>query len=32
MELGPGIYLHMKDNGLKDKSISLIRLVKPVGR
>ena len=27
VELGPGIYLHVKDHGLKDNSISSIRLV-----
>ena len=31
-ELGPGVYLHVKDHGLKDNSISSIRLVKPMGR
>lgn len=32
VELGPGVYLHVKDRGLKDNSISSIRLVKPMGR
>jgi Beta/Gamma crystallin len=32
VELGPGVYLHVKDQGLKDNSISSIRLVKPMGR
>ena len=32
VELGPGVYLHVKDHGLKDNSISSIRLVKPMGR
>jgi len=32
VELGPGIYLHVKDHGLKDNSISSIRPVKPMGR
>ena len=32
VELGPGVYLHVKDHGLKDKSISSIRLVSPHGR
>jgi hypothetical protein len=32
VELGPGVYLHVKDRGLKDNSISSIRLVKPLGR
>ena len=32
MELGPGGYLHVKDHGMKDNSISSIRLVKPMGR
>ena len=27
VELGPGSYLHVKDHGLKDNSISSIRLV-----
>ena len=27
VELGPGIYLHVKDHGMKDNSISSIRLV-----
>src|SRR5262245_38112543 len=27
VELGPGTYLHVKDHGLKDNSISSIRLV-----
>jgi Beta/Gamma crystallin len=31
-ELGPGIYLRTKDQGLKEKSISSIRLVSPPGR
>jgi Beta/Gamma crystallin len=31
-ELGPGVYLHVKDHGIKDNSISSIRLVSPVGR
>ena len=26
-ELGPGVYLHVKDHGMKDNSISSIRLV-----
>jgi hypothetical protein len=29
VELGPGTYLHVKDHGLKDNSISSIRLVSP---
>jgi hypothetical protein len=32
VELGPGVYLHVKDRGLKDNSISSIRLVSPRGR
>ena len=32
VELGPGIYLHVKDHGIKDNSISSIRLVSPRGR
>jgi hypothetical protein len=32
VELGPGVYLHVKDHGIKDNSISSIRLVKPMGR
>jgi len=31
-ELGPGVYLNVKDHGLKDNSISSIRLVSPAGR
>jgi Beta/Gamma crystallin len=31
-ELGPGVYLTVKDHGLKDNSISSIRLVSPMGR
>lgn len=31
-ELGPGTYLHVKDKGLKDNSISSIRLTSPMGR
>lgn len=31
-ELGPGIYLNVKDHGIKDNSISSIRLVRPMGR
>jgi hypothetical protein len=31
-ELGPGTYLHVKDQGMKDNSISSIRLVSPMGR
>jgi hypothetical protein len=31
-ELGPGVYLNLKDHGLKDNSISSIRLVSPMGR
>ena len=31
-ELGPGVYLKVKDHGMKDNSISSIRLVKPMGR
>ena len=31
-ELGPGIYLHVKEHGIKDNSISSIRLVRPIGR
>jgi Beta/Gamma crystallin len=30
--LGPGVYLNVKDHGLKDNSISSIRLVSPMGR
>ena len=30
-ELGPGVYLHVKDHGVKDNSISSIRLVGPRG-
>jgi Beta/Gamma crystallin len=32
VEPGPGVYLHVKDYGIKDNSISSIRLVKPMGR
>ena len=28
-ELGPGVYLHVKERGIKDNSISSIRLVSP---
>jgi Beta/Gamma crystallin len=28
-ELGPGVYLHVKDQGIKDNSISSLRLVSP---
>jgi hypothetical protein len=31
-ELGPGVYLRVQDHGLKDNSISSIRLVSPMGR
>jgi hypothetical protein len=31
-ELGPGVYLRVQDHGLKDNSISSIRLVSPSGR
>jgi len=31
-ELGPGTYLRVKDHGMKDNSISSIRLVSPMGR
>ena len=31
-ELGPGVYLRVHDHGLKDNSISSIRLVSPSGR
>ena len=31
-ELGPGVYVNVKDPGLKDNSISSIRLVSPMGR
>ena len=31
-ELGPGVYLRTKDHGLKETSISSIRLVSPRGR
>ena len=31
-ELGPGVYLHVKEHGIKDNSISSIRLVRPIGR
>lgn len=31
-ELGPGVYLKVKDHGMKDNSISSIRLVSPMGR
>jgi Beta/Gamma crystallin len=31
-EFGPGVYLNVKDQGLKDNSISSIRLVSPRGR
>lgn len=31
-ELGPGVYLKVKDHGMKDNSISSIRLVSPKGR
>jgi beta/gamma crystallin len=31
-ELGPGVYLNVKDHGIKDNSISSIRLVSPRGR
>ena len=29
VELGPGIYLHVKDHGIKDNSVSSLRLVSP---
>ena len=29
IELGPGVYLHVKDHGIKDNSISSIHLVSP---
>jgi len=32
VELGPGVSLHVKDHGIKDNSISSIRLVSPTGR
>jgi hypothetical protein len=31
-ELGPGVYLNVKDHGIKDNSISSIRLVSPTRR
>ena len=31
-ELGPGVYLNVKDKGLKDNSISSIRLASPKAR
>jgi hypothetical protein len=31
-ELGPGVYLNVKDHGIKDNSISSIRLVSPTQR
>jgi hypothetical protein len=31
-ELGPGVYLKVQDHGMKDNSISSIRLVSPMGR
>ena len=31
-ELGPGVYLNVKDKGLKDNSISSIRLTSPKAR
>jgi hypothetical protein len=31
-ELGPGVYLNVKEHGIKDNSISSIRLVSPMGR
>jgi Beta/Gamma crystallin len=31
-ELGPGVYLRVQDHGLKDNSISSIRLVRPRGQ
>src|SRR6185295_19735141 len=31
-ELGPGVYLNVKEHGIKDNSISSIRLVTPMGR
>jgi hypothetical protein len=31
-ELGPGVYLNVKDHGIKDNSISSIRLVSPMRR
>jgi len=31
-ELGPGVYLRVQDHGLKDNSISSMRLVSPRGR
>jgi Beta/Gamma crystallin len=31
VEVGPGGSLHVKDHGMKDKSISSIRLVTPMG-
>ena len=31
-ELGPGMYLHVKEHGMKDNSISSIRLVSPSAR
>jgi hypothetical protein len=32
VELGSGVSLHVKDHGIKDNSISSIRLVSPTGR
>ena len=31
-ELGPGVYLKVQERGIKDNSISSIRLVSPMGR
>jgi beta/gamma crystallin len=31
-ELGPGVYLNVKDHGIKDNSISSVRLVSPIRR
>jgi beta/gamma crystallin len=31
-ELGPGVYLNVKDHGIKDNSISSVRLVSPMRR
>jgi hypothetical protein len=31
-ELGPGVYLNVKDHGIKDNSISSVRLVSPTRR
>jgi hypothetical protein len=32
VELGPGTYLNVKDHGLKDNSVSSVRVASPMGR